>query len=93
MQLGEQLRQLGIPIPGGGLQLQQPLPPGVLPGALPPGLLPAGFLPGMSGAATPPLAAPAASGAQAGNDVWKPPGQQKPGHKGEKGPAIDVSTY
>lgn len=79
LQLGEHLRQLGVPVPGSG-ELQLPLP---LPAGLPPGLLPAAFLPpGASGAATPP-ALPPLSGAPAA--AASP--QQK---KGAAGPPIDV---
>ena len=83
-QLGEHLRQLGVPVPGGELQLPLALPPGLPPGALPPGLLPAAFLqPGATGAATPPPALPPLPGASA--SAASP--QQK---KGPQGPPIDV---
>ena len=84
-QLGEHLRNVGVLLPGGELQLPLPLPAGLPASALPPGLLPAAFLPaGAPGAAaTQPPALPPLSGAAAA-------GPSQPHKKGAQGPPIDV---
>jgi len=79
-QLGQQLTEMGIPIPGGGLSLPlPPLPAGGLPPAMCHGAIGAGDAPAADGGG----AGPAGSAEHAPYEPGKPrPGAHKPRPKG-----------